>query len=1309
MALFVDTVSADVPLKDLGIIIPHPTTNYNLSSQFSAEEIRSSDDLYSAITGGSLNFKLSSGGPVQTGSSFDPDTLELEQERTGAGYNTTKEYVLAATTITLKASDANTLVFSGGTIGQIVQLPEATQLDVGHFYDIFNQGSEDVEVRYQDGTTVIALILAGTAIKLTLTADTTANGQWYLETVTGDGSSSVVSTICYNETGATLPPGTVVYINGAHGNKPTITPAQADTEANSSKTFGLVQLGISDMAFGPVVNEGPLSGLNTNIVGWNEGDALWLSPTVSGGFTNVKPSAPDNVVFIGTLVRKHPTKGVVQVKIQNGYELEELHNVSINSLIDGQFLKYEDSTSLWKNHTLIATDVSDFTTAVETAVNTPVTDMLYVHPLDGDDTSGNGSFGNPYQTIAKALLSATPSTVISLFPGLYTEATITLPDSITIVGLGATNAVEIQNGFSHASGAVPVAINISNINCNLLSLDCSSATNGLVNIKNASFDIARSDDNSQVLFTSVESTVNGSQIDGGANTFNECLVIGVITVTSGLTVFENCKIVQAVYAQGLVTVRMLDCALFTTEFINGTINSGNTPVWEVDPVTEYLGGYTGDITKVILTNSVNTANAYTDVLEAEIKDIFLDTKEPTGHLDRTQSDMSFDAPTRTLSITPVGASFIVYVKGVKLEISTTLSKQIPNTSGNYFFYIDGNGALDYYFGFNLLVLTDVAYTAFVHWNATTGQVVAFGEERHGTVMDGVTHSYLHTTRGTQLVSGAAINYTLGSGIALEDAQIELSNMQVKDEDITANITHANTPTNFFEQVLSPIAYLPVHYRDGSDWVRATANSYPMLVGTNRAKYNLLSGVTWSLVEASANNKFLVSYVFATTNITEPVIVLLGQDQYDTLDDAKTLAAWDKITFGDLPAQEMKLLYIVFYETSSTYSNTPKSRIVYVSDVRFNVDRQVSAATFNGAHGNLSGLDNDDHLQYHTDGRGDARYYTKTQSDTNYEPKNANIQSHIASTANPHNTTKAQVGLGNVDDVSAANLRDRSTHTGNESQLTWNENVNPSTPALGLTTYSLQVGGRQMLGQLGKSGVSYSYQPFLARNRIVLHQANGNATTITSWGAVAPTASGTATTRNVATTNFFTWIRRVGYVTAAANNAVAGLRTAVLQYGIGNGARLGGFHFVARFGISDATLVAGARLFVGMTSSTAALGNADPSTFLNIIGVGMDAADTTLQFMHNDGAGTATKINLGASFPETTNTDMFEVAIYCAPNASTVFYEVVNLTTNVEVSGSVNTNLPLNTQLLAWQIWRHTANTNTAVGIDIASVYIESDN
>lgn len=358
-----------------------------------------------------------------------------------------------------------------------------------------------------------------------------------------------------------------------------------------------------------------------------------------------------------------------------------------------------------------------------------------------------------------------------------------------------------------------------------------------------------------------------------------------------------------------------------------------------------------------------------------------DMKEPTGHVLRTQSVMSFNTSTRTLSIAPVNTSFDIYVKGTKLTISTTVSLQIPNTSGSYFFYIDGNGDLGYYTSFNPALLTEVACTAYVYWDAISQQATSFGEERHGINMPGDVHGYLHITRGTQLTSGASINYTLGNGTSNTDSQIGITDLQVRDEDIIVNIQHSATPNGSHQQILYPIAKIPVHYRTGAIWSRLTATDYPLVVGSLRTQFNKNVAGSWQLSEATANGKICVSYIFATTNFSEPVIALLGQDEYTDLETAKTLAAWDKISFGDLSAQEMKLLYIVYYETSSAFTNAAKSKIVYIQDVRWSTDRQVSATVYNGTHSNLSGLANDDHSQYHTDARGDVRYYTKSQVDS----------------------------------------------------------------------------------------------------------------------------------------------------------------------------------------------------------------------------------------------------------------------------------------------------------------------------------------
>jgi hypothetical protein len=174
----------------------------------------------------------------------------------------------------------------------------------------------------------------------------------------------------------------VCYLDGPHGNLPKIVLAKADNEIDSVLTFGIVQADITNMNNGYLVVTGTLDNLNTNVAEWNEGDVLFLSPTVAGGITNVKPKAPNNMVIIGILVRKHPTQGVIAVKIQNGYELEELHNVAINSesLIDRQVLQYESLTSLWKNKSILSSgDILETAFAFSNNRSTPtnVTGIIF--------------------------------------------------------------------------------------------------------------------------------------------------------------------------------------------------------------------------------------------------------------------------------------------------------------------------------------------------------------------------------------------------------------------------------------------------------------------------------------------------------------------------------------------------------------------------------------------------------------------------------------------------------------------------------------------------------------------------------------------------------------------------------------------------------------------------------------------------------------------------------------------------------------------------------------------------------------------
>ena len=266
----------------------------------------------------------------------------------------------------------------------------------------------------------------------------------------------------------------------------------------------------------------------------------------------------------------------------------------------------------------------------------------------------------------------------------------------------------------------------------------------------------------------------------------------------------------------------------------------------------------------------------------------------------------------------------------------------------------------------------------------------------------------------------------------------------------------------------------------------------------------------------------------------------------------------------------------------------------------------------------------------------------------------------------------------------------------------------------ITLYAKSVGGRIMPKWVAPSGLDTPVQPLLAKNKCGGLTPTGNVAAATVWGAyTAPTATGTLTLRNVTATNIFTRMRRVAYVSAGTAGQLAGGRVAVAQISVGDGAGLGGFFKVTRFGISDASVVAGARMFVGVSSTTGAPTNVEPSTLTNVIGVGHRAADTTLHLFHG-GSTAQTPINLGADFPtNTTNTDVYDLTLFAPPSSSDVHWQVQRLNTGHAASGTIANGggvaLPAPSTLLTYlQAWRTNNATAAAVGLDIMSDYIETD-
>lgn len=410
------------------------------------------------------------------------------------------------------------------------------------------------------------------------------------------------------------------------------------------------------------------------------------------------------------------------------------------------------------------------------------------------------------------------------------------------------------------------------------------------------------------------------------------------------------------YSSNILTINTSGVSFDGHAHISSDITDFNSSVSGLIPVKDIVAGTDISVSSSSGIYTINSSNS-----------VNTDTLEPDGFVNRTDSVISFTDGSRQFTIQPQSpaASYVIYNNGIKITKNSSESINLPNTTALYFIHFDkDDNSLSYKTtGFNFE--TDIPI-AQVYWNADAGKSVYFGEERHGIRMDTSTHKYLHNVFGTQYVNGLSIsNYTTGGdGSNNSDATIAIGDGLIYDEDIEVNITNDASPSNPFEQILYPIAQIPVYYKNGSNgaWTDTVANNYPLKVGTT-AQYNLLSGGVWSASNSDnpSNNRYIASWICATSQEHAPVITIMGQRIDSSLEQAKSNNAWSDLNLTGLPIVELRPLYRLIYDTKSSFANSAKAFLVDVLDIRGHVDT-VSGTTQND-HGSLYGLADDDHLQY----------------------------------------------------------------------------------------------------------------------------------------------------------------------------------------------------------------------------------------------------------------------------------------------------------------------------------------------------------
>lgn len=358
----------------------------------------------------------------------------------------------------LNTLQASYLYSNSGYFNSLLQLNGSGVSVTGHKHTVSDINDFGSGV---SGLLPVKNIAAGTGIFVS-----SLNGTYTINSVISEVASaaSLVMTV-FNKTPNIITKGSAVYINGGQGDQPTIQLAIADGEFGSSKTYGIVQDNISSMSLGKVIVAGALVAFNTDQFnptapqGDVNGATLWLSPSISGNLTTIKPYAPNHSVSIGTIVRTHQNEGIIEVKIQNGYELEELHNVATTGATNGQFLQYTSNNGLWVpsssgnftsltvnntgvsliGHSHVSSDITNFNSSVSGLLPTGTANYLSKFGINGSGLSNSLIFDNGTNV---GIGTVAPSAIFSVHGGITSNYTAI---ALTTAGISTTTHVGIGN------------------------------------------------------------------------------------------------------------------------------------------------------------------------------------------------------------------------------------------------------------------------------------------------------------------------------------------------------------------------------------------------------------------------------------------------------------------------------------------------------------------------------------------------------------------------------------------------------------------------------------------------------------------------------------------------------------------------------------------------------------------------------------------------------------------------------------------------------------------------------------------------
>lgn len=245
----------------------------------------------------------------------------------------------------------------------------------------------------------------------------------------GTSSNSIFSYVT-NAEATTITKGQVVYAFGGTGDRMTVKLALNTSDATSAKTVGVVlSTSIAANQKGIIIMQGLLDGLSILPTStYADGDTIYLGAT-AGSITKTKPYAPNHLVYVGIVTTaSNGSAGRMYVRVQNGYELDEIHDVSAQTPSNNNGLFYNSTTGLWTARAVAATDIDANVSNTEFSYLDGVTSAIQTQ-LDSKQAS-SVSFNR--QTASYTLAASDVNKMVEMNVATANNLTVPVNSSVSI-------------------------------------------------------------------------------------------------------------------------------------------------------------------------------------------------------------------------------------------------------------------------------------------------------------------------------------------------------------------------------------------------------------------------------------------------------------------------------------------------------------------------------------------------------------------------------------------------------------------------------------------------------------------------------------------------------------------------------------------------------------------------------------------------------------------------------------------------------------------------------------------------------------